>query len=212
MKAPVTAICIGQARPFRDDEKSAFVKSAVDGPIAITTLGIEGDEQADQKHHGGVDMAVHHYPHDHYAWWEKELGGHELLKSAPAFGENLVMNGMTESDVHIGDRFKLGSAVLEVSQPRKPCWKIEHRFGRKGMVKSIMKHHNCGWYYRVLEEGEAKAGDTLERISTGRADWSIARAFAVLHTGEGTQEELVQLSEMSPLSKVERARAASKLR
>ena len=125
-----------------------------------------------------MDMAVHHYPRDHYAEWDAWLGGHDLLSRPAAFGENIVAEGLTEDAVHIGDRFRLGSALLEISQPRKPCWKIEHHFGRKGMVARIVKQHNCGWYYRVIEEGAAQAGDTLERVEKGHVQWSVAHVFA----------------------------------
>lgn len=201
MKAQVDAICIGQSQAFRGEEKSAFLKQAVKGSVQIRTLGIDGDEQADPVNHGGIDMAAHHYPHDHYAWWDEQLGGHELLAATPAFGENLVVSGMTEKDVHIGDQFRLGSALLEISQPRQPCWKIEHRFDRKGMVKSIMKQHNCGWYYRVLEEGEAQAGDVLERTAIGHKDWSVARLFAKLYD-KPHQASLDELREIAGLEKL----------
>ncbi|MEP2736121.1 MAG: MOSC domain-containing protein [Erythrobacter sp.] len=201
MKASVNAICVGRPQKFRGEEKSAFIKSPATGPLQIRILGIEGDEQADPINHGGIDMAVHHYPTDHYAWWEERLEEHPLLANTPAFGENLVVAGMTEADVHIGDQFRLGSALLELSQPRQPCWKIEHRFDRKGMVKAIMKQHNCGWYYRVLEEGEAKAGDTLERLATGHEDWSVKRLFSKLYD-KGDQASLDELREIAGLEKL----------
>ena len=204
MKAKVQAICIGRAVPFRDEEKSAIAKSAVQGPVRFTSLGIEGDEQADPVNHGGVDMAVHHYPHEHYAWWDERFEGHELLRAPlslrPAFGENLVVSGMTEADVHIGDQFRLGGVLLELSQPRQPCWKLEHRFGQKGMVKAIMKQYNCGWYYRVLEEGEARAGDILERVATGHTKWSVARLFAKLYD----KEQMASLDELREIASLEK--------
>ena len=177
----VTAICVGLPQPFNGAELSAIAKRPVDGRVSIRSFGIEGDMVADTKHHGGADMAVHHYPGDHYADWDAWLGGHDLLSGPAAFGENLMARGLVEADVHIGDRFRFGSALLEVSQPRQPCWKIEHRFGRKGMVKRIIKQHNCGWYYRVLEEGSAEAGDSLEQIESGHEDWSVGRLFAKLY-------------------------------
>lgn len=181
MKAQVTAICIGQPRPFNGAELSAIGKQPMTGPVMIRTFGIEGDMVADTKHHGGADMAVHHYPGDHYKGWHQWLGGHELLSGPAAFGENLMVLGMTEDAVHIGDRFRFGGALLEISQPRQPCWKIEHHFGRKGMVKRIIGQHNCGWYYRVLEEGEAAPGDILMREEIGQRSWTVARLFAALY-------------------------------
>ena len=176
----LTALCIGQPKPFRGEETSAIDKRPVEGRVAIGSLGLAGDAVADPKHHGGPEMAVHHYPHDHCPMWRDYLGGHDLLSRHGAFGENIVATGLTESEVHIGDRFRIGSALLEISQPRQPCWKIEHRFARKGMIKQILRSHACGWYYRVIEEGEAEAGDAIERVEIGHAEWSVARVFAAL--------------------------------
>ena len=176
----LTALCIGQPKPLRGEETSAIDKHPVDGPIAIGSLGLAGDAVADPKHHGGPEMAVHHYPHDHYPMWRDCLGGHDLLSRHGAFGENIVASGLTEDAVHIGDRFRIGRALLEISQPRQPCWKIEHRFARKGMIKQILRTHACGWYYRVIEEGEAEAGDAIERVEISHAEWSVARVFAAL--------------------------------
>ncbi|OBX20497.1 hypothetical protein A9995_01940 [Erythrobacter sp. QSSC1-22B] len=200
-EANVLALCIGQPRPFNGAELSAIDKRAVDGPIAIRSFGLEGDMVADTKHHGGPDMAVHHYPHEHYVAWSEWLGGHDLLGCDAPFGENISTTGMSEVDVHIGDRFRLGSALLEISQPRQPCWKIEHRFGRKGMVKRILGEHDCGWYYRVIEEGVAEAGDSIERIETGYEDWSVARLFASLYdpTCHASPSELCEIAALDRL-------------
>ena len=210
MIANVDAICIGQPAPFNGAELSAIGKAPVTGPVEIRTFGIVGDIQADTKNHGGPEMAVHHYPHEHYGWWADHLGGHELLAAAPAFGENLVVSGMSEDDVHIGDRFRLGSALLEISQPRQPCWKIEHRFARKGMVKAILQSHRCGWYYRVIEEGEASAGDRLERVSTGEQQWSVARVFAKVLDPEtaASKTELAEIAAIETLCARWRGKAA----
>ena len=121
MTCEIRAICVGLPKPFNGAELSAIDKQPVDGIAHIRTFGIEGDMVADTKNHGGPDMAVHHYPRDHYAGWNDWLGGHALLSRPAAFGENINAQGITESDVHIGDRFRLGSALLEVSQPRQPC-------------------------------------------------------------------------------------------
>ncbi|WP_261320583.1 MOSC domain-containing protein [Qipengyuania aquimaris] len=197
----VFAICTGLPKPFNGAELSAIDKRPVEGPVTIRSFGIEGDMVADTKHHGGPDMAVHLYPHDHYAEWDAWLGGHDLLSAPAAFGENLMVDGLTEDGVHIGDRFRLGEALLEISQPRQPCWKIEHRFGRKGMVARIVKQHNCGWYFRVLEEGSAKAGDMLQRVETGHDQWTVERLFASLYdpaerADQGQLEEIANLERL----------------
>ena len=198
----VSAICIGLPKPFNGAELSAIDKKPVTGPVMIRSFGIEGDMVADTRHHGGPDMAVHLYPGDHYADWDAWLGGHDLLQGPSAFGENLMTTGLTESDVQIGDRFRFGEALIEVSQARQPCWKIEHRFQRKGMVKRIVATHQSGWYFRVLEEGSAEPGASLEKVEDGHNSWSIARVFAKLYDpgAEPTRAELEEISSLDRLS------------
>lgn len=188
MKLNLEAICTGRPRPFRGDEQSAFAKEPVHGTVAIHAEGIEGDTQVDRKHHGGPHMAVHLYPLSHHAFWSRELGGHDLLALPGAFGSNLSVGGVTEQEVLLGDRFLLGSALIEISQPRLPCWKIEHRFGRKGMVATIIQTARCGWYFRVIEAGEAQAGDILERVETGRTGWTIAEVFSEIANPKAATE------------------------
>ncbi|MBY6013453.1 MOSC domain-containing protein [Qipengyuania gaetbuli] len=213
MTCEIRAICAGLPKPFNGAELSAIVKAPVAGRVKIRTFGIEGDMVADTKHHGGADMAVHHYPGDHYADWNDWLGGHELLAGPAAFGENLMSLGLVETQVHVGDRFRLGTAILEISQGRQPCWKIEHRFQRKGMVARILETGRCGWYYRVIEEGAAAAGDRLERIETVNPEWSVARVFAALYdkANPPSTEDLATLANMDRLSEVWRGKAAAKL-
>ncbi|MBT8427627.1 MAG: MOSC domain-containing protein [Erythrobacter sp.] len=214
MSVTVQAICTGLPQAFNGAELSAIAKLPVDGPVMIRAFGIEGDMVADTKHHGGPNMSVHHYPHDHYADWDAWLGGHDLLAGPAAFGENLMIDGFVETGVQIGDRFRFGGAVLEVSQPRQPCWKIEHRFGRKGMVKRIVKQHNCGWYYRVLEQGEAQAGDTFEKVESGHRGWSVARLFAKLYDpgDKPSEAELKEIAALDRLCELWRAKARNALK
>lgn len=213
MSVAIEALCVGLPRPFNGAELSAIDKRPVAGKVMIRNFGLGGDMVADTKHHGGADMAVHHYPFDHYAGWSEWLGGHELLSRPAAFGENIHAAGLVETDVHIGDRFQLGNALLEISQPRKPCWKIEHWFGRKGMVARIIKQHNCGWYYRVLQEGEAEAGDVLERVETGHTDWTVSRLFSRLYdpAHKASRDEWTEIASLERLSSELREKARSAL-
>ncbi len=213
MEAEVSAFCIGLPQPFNGAELSAIAKRPVSGPVAIRSFGIEGDMVADTRVHGGPDMAVHQYPLDHYEWWRTQIGHHPLLGTASAFGENIVARGIVETDVAIGDRFRIGSAVLEVSQPRQPCWKIEHRFQQKAMVKAIIQSNRSGWYFRVIEEGEAKAGDRLKRIERGHDDWTVARVFAKLldPAEKATSHELEAIANLDRLAPRVRDMAAKAL-
>ena len=151
MNWPVEALLGGPPRAFRADEPSSIAKTPLPGRVAITRLGLMGDTQADQANHGGPDMAVHLYPLDHHTFWHEQLGYHPLLDDPGAFGSNLAVRGLNEADLSIGDKLRLGTALLEVSRPRQPCWKIEHRFGTRGMVKAVLRSNRCGWYFRVLE-------------------------------------------------------------
>lgn len=210
MNWTLEAICTGQPVPFNGAEKSAIVKHPTDGLLSINREGFKVDEQADRKVHGGPEMAVHLYPLDHHEFWRGALMGHELLDEPGAFGSNLAVRGIDETQIYIGDRFRLGTALLEVSQARQPCWKIEHRFQRKGMVALILETGRSGWYFRVLEDGSAQAGDVLERVETGHAGWSVARAFLTLFSPGSSQSDLTELASLERLSPGHKARAAKR--
>lgn len=211
MKHIVQAVCTGTARPFNGAELSAITKRPREGAVQVLPEGLAPDEQADRSVHGGPEMALHLYPLDHHAWWRGDIGDHPALDEPGGFGSNLAVAGLTEDMVHIGDRFRLGTAVIEISQPRQPCWKIEHRFERKGMVARIVETGRCGWYFRVIESGEVAAGDSLERIATGATDWSVARAFAALVAGKASRAELAELAQLPTLAPKMRAKATARL-
>lgn len=210
MKYVIEAVCTGTARPFNGAETSAIMKRPREGRVQVFTEGLAPDEQADRRVHGGPEMALHLYPLNHHDWWRGEIGDHPALDEPGGFGSNLAVRGLTEDMVHIGDRFRLGSAVIEVSQPRQPCWKIEHRFGSKGMVARIVKTGRSGWYFRVIQTGDVAAGDSLELITQGASDWSVARVFAALLGGKATDAELSELAELAPLALNWRKKAAAK--
>jgi MOSC domain-containing protein YiiM len=206
----IEAVCTGTARPFNGAELSAIAKYPREERVQVLAHGLAPDEQADTRHHGGPDMAVHLYPLDHHAFWRERIGAHDLLGQPGTFGSNLAVRGIAEEDVHIGDRFRLGSALVEISQPRKPCWKIEHRFDHMGMVAAIIETARCGWYFRVLEPGDVAAGDMLERVGLGATDWNVARTFLALHAGKASSEDFAGLAELETLSVEMRQKAASR--
>ncbi len=162
---------------------SAIDKQPRTGAVRIGWLGVEGDEQADRRHHGGPDKALHLVPHEHYQWWAAALADHALLRHPGAFGENLATCGAVETDICIGDRFTLGTALVEVSQGRQPCFKLNHRFDRPDMLSLAVKSGRCGLYLRVLREGEARAGDVLTLVERVSPEWNTARVFALLIQG-----------------------------
>lgn len=215
MKRTLNAICTGTARPFNGAETSAIIKRPREGVVQLLGEGFAPDEQADRRYHGGPEKAVHLYPLDHHDVWRGELtdaAALALLDEPGAFGSNLSVSDIDENRVFIGDRFRIGSAVIEINQPRQPCWKIDHRFGVKGMTARIVETGRCGWYFRVLEPGEATAGDTLERIANGDPNWSVARTFTALIQGKASRSELEELAELAPLSPQIKVRAINRLK
>ena len=185
MKAEILAVLLGKVRPFRDDdEPSAIGKLPVADLVAVGAMGLAGDEQADRTVHGGIDKAIHHYPADHYDWWRGYLGDAPLLDAPGAFGENISTTGFDEENVFLGDRFRLGTALVEVTQARQPCWKLDHRFQAKGVMAQVVKTRRTGWYYRVLEPGQVRAGDALDLVERPYPEWPLASLFALLIGGE----------------------------
>lgn len=179
----IDALLVGMPVPFRGDDYSAIAKTPVAGPVRIGWDGFEGNGVADPIHHGGHDKAIHLYPQDHYDWWRERKPGHALLDAPGAFGENIASRGMTEAEFCLGDRFTLGSAIVEVSHGRQPCWKLDHRFGARDVMATIVKTGRCGIYFRVLRQGEAEAGTAMTLLDRPLPDWSVARIFALLIGG-----------------------------
>lgn len=206
----IDAVLTGRVQRFTDKgETSAIAKMPVDGALRVGLLGIEGDEQADLEVHGGPDKAIHHYPRDHYDFWRETLDGHALLGGAGAFGENLSTTGLVEDAACIGDRYRLGSALVEISQGRQPCWKLGHRFGVATVPAAVVKTRRSGWYYRVIEEGSVQAGDTLALVERPLPQWTVRRAFGLLVGGEGKRDPgaLRTLAEIDQLAASWRKRA-----
>ncbi|TMM50180.1 MOSC domain-containing protein [Qipengyuania marisflavi] len=201
--ATLLALCVGQPQPLAGGKKSAIDKRPIEGSVHIGTMGLAGDTQVDKRYHGGEHMAVHHYAADHYPYWREQLPGVDPLTNPGAFGENLHASGLTEPDVYIGDRYRLGSALLEVSMGRQPCNTLQRHFARDDMVRRIIANHRCGWYYRVLEEGAAQAGDTFSLVGRPQERWSVDRAFALLFDPKfkrtpGDAQDLLALPALGP--------------
>lgn len=206
----IRTILAGGVAPFGNGGRSAIGKVAIDGPRTIGWFGIDGDAQADLSVHGGPDKAVHHYPFDHYPFWRATLGAAPIVDQAGAFGENISTLGIDESAACIGDRFRLGTALVEISQGRQPCWKQAHRLGSAMVVATMVRTRRCGWYYRVLETGVASAGDTLRLIERPHPGWNVARVIGLLIAGDSRTDRsaLCDLSGLSVMAEGWRARAA----
>ena len=142
---------------------TAIWKSPIEGRVGLKRFNIVGDQQADLRVHGGENKAVYLYPSEHYAFWRAEFPAMDLQPGM--FGENLTTEGIDEREVHIGDRFRIGTAVLQVSQPRMPCFKLALKFGRPDMVKRFWQSGRSGIYFSIVEEGELAAGDEIVEVS-----------------------------------------------
>lgn len=153
-------------------------KRPVSGAVNLGKLGYEGDGVADTKNHGGIDKAVCVYSLDHYAYWEETLG---INLPPAAFGENLTVSNLKEGSVCIGDIFQLGTAMVQVSQPRQPCQTLAARFGRKDLVKLVVDSGFTGFYFKVLKEGIVKAGSPLIRRERDPHEVSISFANYIFH-------------------------------
>lgn len=177
----IDALLAGAARPYtRPGSRSAIDKRPLDGEARIGELGLAGDEQGDPRVHGGPDKAIHHYAFDHYRAWRDELGALPLLRAPGAFGENISTRGLGEDAVCIGDRFRLGTALVEVSQGRQPCWKLDDRFGVPDMARRVQASGRTGWYYRVLQPGVARAGDAMRLEARPHPEWTLQRLGRLL--------------------------------
>lgn len=195
------ALLAGRARYLGRGENSAIAKSPVSGPVKIGFLGLEGDEQVDLTVHGGPDKALHHYPNDHYARWGEERPSDPVLAGPGAFGENVATLGLMEGQVCIGDRFRLGSALVEISQGRQPCWKQGERLHWPALPALMVKERRSGWYYRVIEEGTAEPGETLSMVARPLPDWTVRRVFGLLIAGDHRSDPaaLAELAGMESL-------------
>jgi MOSC domain-containing protein YiiM len=177
LQANITGIYAGRARALTaDGALSAIFKEAVDAPVRIGPEGIHGDQQADRSVHGGPEKAVHQFAAGNYA---ALAGAYPQVAAAlvpGSIGENLSSADIDQDSVCIGDIFTLGSATLQVCQPRSPCWKIDARYGVPGMSRFVSENCLAGWYYRVLQDGDARSGDTL-RLIARNADPVTLREF-----------------------------------
>ncbi len=200
MSFPLQALLIGEVEPFGPQgAPSGIDKHPVAEAVFLGREGFFGDAQGDRKRHGGPDKAAHHYPLDHYGLWRAEIGPREVLERPGAFGENISTLGLTEEDVALGDVFRLGGAVLEVSQGRQPCWKLNHRFAASDMALRLQKTGRTGWYYRILEEGLVEPGDGLRLLDRLTPDWPLGRLWRLLYVDVLAREELAAMAALPRL-------------
>jgi MOSC domain-containing protein YiiM len=166
---------------LRNEEpvSTGIFKEPVEGRVRLKTLNLDGDRQADLSVHGGPQKAVYLYPSEHYEFWKQELPDMNLPWGM--FGENLTTTGLFETEVHSGDKFRIGTAELMVTQPRMPCYKLGIRFGRADIIKRFLVSERTGFYFSVLKEGEVGVGDEvelLERNASGVRVVDVTRLYS----------------------------------
>lgn len=202
MRVTVSAMNVGEIVGIgpRQSPTGIFKRGAA-GPWVITSDGLVGDHQGDRKNHGGPEKAIHQYSADSYAAWRNEYPSmRPILESEPAFGENLCLPEMTESNVCVGDVYRFGQVILQVSQGRQPCWKLNLKFERPDMAWLAQKTGRTGWYYRVIKSGAVDVGTTLELVERPHPNWTIARLNAIIALRTLARDELSEMAALCHLS------------
>lgn len=199
-------ISLNVGRPITVDYRGKLIETGiykipVAGSVQLHNTGFEGDGQADLKHHGGPDKAVCAYPLEHYPYWEEQLG-RKLQYSA--FGENLTTTGLLETEICIGDIYEIGTTLLQVSQPRYPCFKISQKHGPADLPAKVLETGYSGFYFRVLREGRIASGDIIVKKDSGAENASISRVLHLMKVGLQERGALEQLVELNTLSKAVR--------
>ena len=188
----IISLNVGRPRlVMRNDEpvSTGIFKEPVSGRVMLRTLNLDGDRQADLTVHGGPEKAVYLYPSEHYAFWKRELPDMDLPWGI--FGENFTAGGILETETHIGDRFRIGSAEVMVTQPRMPCYKLGIRFGRTDIIKRFLVSERTGFYFSVLKEGEVGAGDEIELIEKNTSGVRVVDVTR-LYSSEKDNVDLMQ--------------------
>jgi MOSC domain-containing protein YiiM len=197
----VLSLHVGKARniePSGTDEwwdkpwQTGFFKEPHGESCWLGYEGFRGDEQADRRYHGGSEKAVCVYSAAHYPYWSETLALPDLAHGA--FGENLTVNGLTETEVCIGDRFALGEAEVQVSQPRQPCWKLARRWHVKDLAVQVERTGFTGFYFRVIRHGAVHAGDALTLLERPFGMWTIDRCNQIIHHGKADHEAARELA------------------
>lgn len=205
---PIATLLTGRARmigtPGTLEALSGIGKQARQGALWLALDGLEGDEQGDRVYHGGPEKALHHYAFEHYPHWRARYPDSPVPWLAGAFGENVSTVGMSEREVHVGDVFRVGETLVQVSQGRQPCFRVNLRFGRPDAALALQASGRTGWYYRVLREGWLAVGDAFELVDRPCPEWPLARAIAAMFPDDaqapGLRDEWEKAARLAPLA------------
>lgn len=177
---------------------TGFFKQPVEGSLWLGTTHLDGDGQADLKNHGGVDKAVLAYSAAHYDYWRSHLSIPDLPPGA--FGENFTVVGQTEADVCVGDVYQIGEALVQVSQPRSPCWKLSRRWRIADLAQQVLANGRSGWYFRVLQEGQVAPRQAVELRNRPCPQWTITRVQQIMHHDLNDKAAATELAQCPLLS------------
>jgi MOSC domain-containing protein YiiM len=176
---------------------TGIYKHPVQGPVRARKLDLDGDRQADLTVHGGEHKAVYVYPVEHYAYWKKKLPGRDLPPGV--FGENFTTEGLLETEVHIGDRFAIGSAEFTVTQPRLPCYKLGVRFEADDMVKKFLASRRTGFYFAVTKEGQVAANNEIKPLTSDATGITIAAFLELFLAKKWTSADTLSVHKLFDL-------------
>jgi MOSC domain-containing protein YiiM len=197
------SLFIGQVQALPvSGRPTAMYKSPVQGPIELGVEGFAGDQHADLRVHGGPEKAVHLYPSTHYAKLAAQFADAAPLLVPGSMGENIATSELDEHDVHLGDVWQLGSGLIQVCQPRNPCWKIDERFGCDGMALFIDQYLLTGWYWRVLQTGTVNPNDSLVLHEAASQAPTLHQAMTLWREHRPDLDALSQLAETPGIAKV----------
>lgn len=200
LNTPLNGVYIGTPARLPDGRTSAIVKHAVTGPVAVTATGLVGDKVANRRVHGGPEMAVHHYPAEHYARWAALFPDIAEALLPGSIGENLSTTGLTEANVHIGDVYGIGTVRVQVNQPRMPCININARYQVEGLAEAIMPLGLCGWYCRVLQPGILSAGQAVSLLERPAGSISLQTFWQVQNAHRPGIDALEQVANAPALA------------
>ncbi len=208
----IAELRIGKVGPLGPNAVASGIdKLPAAGPLMARAGGLDGDEQGDTRHHGGPDKALHAYPVAHYPAWARDLPQRAARFRPGAFGENLVIEEATEGDICLLDRYRLGGAIVEVSQSRQPCWRLNLRFDLPDMARRVQETGRTGWYFRVIEEGPIAAGDRAEMIARPNPDWVLTRVWRLLYRDTSDIDALTAFAALPGLPESWRRMADARL-
>ncbi len=202
----IESIQVGKPKTIAADWTSAIFKQPVIGAVSLSKYNLDGDKQADLTVHGGIDKAVNVYPIEHYQYWNQRARfplRRRIQLPSPcngAFGENFTTSGLLENEVCIGDTYEVGNVIVQISQPRQPCWKLARKFNQAKLPFWVQNTSKTGWYFRVLQEGQVESKNKFKLIERTNPDWSIQRANQLMYSANKDQTDILSILECKELS------------